>query len=127
MSDKPVILVVDDDAPILILMRTVLREFGFDARTASNGQAALAEAAQVSPDLILLDKNMPGMTLPEIIAALRSDSRLSQVPILILSGEPMSPGEIASLGAAGAAQKPFDITSLVDQIRAHVGTRTSRL
>lgn len=127
MSDKPVILVVDDDAPILILMRTVLREFGFEARTASSGEAALAEAAHTSPDLILLDKNMPGMTLPETIEALRRDLKLSQIPILILSGEPMAPGEIAALGAAGAVQKPFDLTGLVEQIRTHVGSRSSRL
>ncbi|MBK5259292.1 MAG: response regulator [Thermoanaerobaculia bacterium] len=127
MRGKPVILVVDDDAPILILMRSVLREFGFEARTASNGQAALAEAAQTSPDLILLDKNMPGMTMREIIDALRGHPLLSGVPILILSGDPMAPDEIAALGAAGAVQKPFDLARLVDQIRTHVGPGSSQL
>ena len=121
MSAKPVILVVDDDLPILTLMRNVLREFGFEARTASTGAAALDAVRERVPDLVLLDKNMPGMTGTDIIHALRSESGLGQVPVLILSGEPIERDEIARLGAAGAVMKPFDVMDLVERIRAHVG------
>jgi DNA-binding response OmpR family regulator len=120
MSSKPVILVVDDDAPILVLMRNVLREFGFEARVASDGQQAIAAVRQEIPDLILLDKNMPGMTLHETMRGLRQ-SAASTVPVLILSGEPLEQEEIAALGANGAVMKPFDVPELVDRIRSHVG------
>jgi DNA-binding response OmpR family regulator len=63
---------------------------------------------------------MPGMSGDEVIAAMR-ETGAREVPILILSGEPVPPAEIARLGVAGAVQKPFDIMALVDQIRAHVG------
>jgi DNA-binding response OmpR family regulator len=119
MSDRPVILVVDDDLPILTLMRNVLREFGFETRTASSGAAAIEEARRQPPDLVLLDKNMPGSSAGEVIHELRRETR--NVPILILSGEPLDSEEIARLGAAGAVMKPFDIADLVDRIRTHAG------
>ena len=120
MPSKPVILVVDDDLPILTLMKNILREFGFDPRVASTGQAAVEEARRASPDLVLLDLKMPGMSGDEVIAALRK-AGVGHTPILILSGDPVDPGEIARLGVAGAVQKPFDVMGLVDQIRQHVG------
>lgn len=118
---KPVILVVDDDVPVLTLMRTMLREFGFEPRTASNSSAAIEAARTSSPDLVLLDKNMPGTSLTDTIRSLRGEGGLRGVPIVILSGEPVDPDEIASLGVAGAVMKPFDVTELVERIRAYVG------
>ena len=120
MAERPVILVVDDDAPILLLMRNLLREFGFDPVTAATGEQAIAEARRRTPDLILLDRNMPGMSGDEVLGALRSDGALSSVPVLMLTGEPMEPDEIHALGAAGAILKPFDVNALVEMIRAHV-------
>jgi DNA-binding response OmpR family regulator len=120
MESKPVILVVDDDLPILMLMKNILREFGFDPRVASTGAEAVESARAAHLDLVLLDMKMPGMSGDEVIAAMR-ETGAREVPILILSGEPVPPAEIARLGVAGAVQKPFDIMALVDQIRAHVG------
>ena len=120
MPERPVILVVDDDAPILLLMRNLLREFGFDPVAAGSGAQALEEARKRTPDLILLDRNMPGMTGDETLRELRAFDTLSDVPILILSGEPIEPDEIERLGATGAVLKPFDVPSLVETIRGHV-------
>jgi CheY-like chemotaxis protein len=120
MSERPLILVVDDDAPILLLMRNVLREFGFEAVAAGSGEQAIAEARKRTPDLILLDRNMPGMTGDEVLRELRSDDGLAAVPILILSGEPLGPDEVERIGATGAVLKPFDLSSLVETIRGHV-------
>ena len=119
-SPRPIILVVDDDAPILLLMRNLLREFGFEAVAAGSGEQAIAEAQKRTPDLILLDRNMPGMSGDEVLRELRSRDTLSAVPILILSGEPIEPDEIERLGATGAVLKPFDVPSLVQTIRGHV-------
>jgi DNA-binding response OmpR family regulator len=120
MSPKPLILVVDDDAAIVMLMRSILREFGFESRTATNGEAAIDTARAERPDLVLLDKNMPGMSGSEVIRALRSEAGLEQVPILVLTGDPLGPDEIAELGANGTVQKPFDLQELVAKIQEHV-------
>lgn len=120
MSQRPVILVVDDDAPILLLMRNLLREFGFEPVAAGSGEQAIEEARKRTPDLILLDRNMPGMTGDEVLRALRSENELSSVPILIVSGEPLGPDEVKRLGATGHVLKPFDVPALVETIRGHV-------
>ena len=52
---------------------------------------------------------------------LRAHDGLSKVPILIVSGEPLDPDEIRRLGATGHVLKPFDVPSLVEKIRAHLG------
>lgn len=120
MPDRPLILVVDDDAPILLLMRNLLREFGFEPLAAASGQEAIQQAQQRKPDLILLDRNMPGMTGDEVLSTLRSLDGLAKTPILIVSGEPLEQNEIDELGATGAVLKPFDVPQLVATIRRHV-------
>ncbi len=120
MSESKTILVVDDDGPILVLMKNLLREFGFQAVIASTGEEAIAAARQQHPALVLLDKNMPGMTGHEIIRALRAEKGMERLPILILSGEPLDRRDLAALGADGAVQKPFDIPALISQIRRHL-------
>lgn len=123
MADKrPVILVVDDDAPILILMRNLLREFGFEPLAAGSGPEALDAVQTRKPDLILLDRNMPGMSGDEVVKAMRREAALSAVPVVMLTGEPMDPEEISRLGANAAVLKPFDVPALVQLIRSHLNS-----
>lgn len=118
-TDRPLILVVDDDAPILLLMRNVLREFGFDAVTAASGREALERVRTHNPKLILLDRNMPGMTGDEVLQQLRSDEGVPDVPVLILSGEPIEPDEVKRIGATAAVLKPFDVPQLIQTLRSY--------
>jgi len=122
MGEKPVILVVDDDVPILILMQNLLREFGFEPVTAASGSDAVELARGRRPSLVLLDKHMPGMSGEDVIRALRDDVGLAQLPILILSGEPVSKEDLDVLRADGAVLKPFDVMALVEQIRQQLGS-----
>jgi CheY-like chemotaxis protein len=121
MAEKPTILVVDDDRPILALMRNLLKEFGYHAVTADTGTEAINAAREQPPALVLLDKNMPGMTGDEVISMLRGEPGLDKLPILILSGERLSRDDLVALGADGAVQKPFDVMHLIEQIRHYVG------
>lgn len=120
MSDRPVILVVDDDAPILLLMRNLLREFGFDPVTAASGEKALEVVKQRPPALILLDRNMPGMNGDEVLRAMREDGALDGLPVLMLTGDPMGPEEVRRVGATAAVIKPFDVPALIELIRTHL-------
>src|SRR5512143_3691997 len=110
--NKRVILVVDD-VPITILMRSLLREFGFEPLTAMSGAEAVQAAREHHPDLILLDKNMPGMQCAEIVSELRANDDGRRTPILIVSGEPCTDAEVAALDADAAVQKPFDVQALI--------------
>ncbi len=120
MGEKPVILVVDDDGPILALMRNLLKEFGFQAVTAATGLEAIDVARQQQPALVLLDKNMPGMPGDQVIRTLRGEPGFDNLPILILSGERLTRADLAELGADGSVQKPFDVMVLINQIRQYV-------
>jgi CheY-like chemotaxis protein len=117
---RPKILVVDDDQPILTLMQNLLREYKFDTILADSGHAALDQVRSERPDLILLDMKMPNMSGEEAIRAIRAEPGLDQVPILIVSGEPVTRKEIEAVGADGAVTKPFDLDDLIHQIRSHV-------
>lgn len=117
---RPKILVVDDDQPILTLMQNLLREFKFDTLLADSGETAIALARSEKPDLILLDMKMPTMSGEDAIQAIRSQPGLKQVPIVILSGEPVSRQELANVGADGAVQKPFDLNDLIQKIQFHL-------
>jgi two-component system KDP operon response regulator KdpE len=119
MAPKPIILVVDDDLPILMLMRSLLREFGFEAVTAESGSEALTAARKVRPSVVLVDKNMPGMTGDQVIRELRNEPGFDDVPILILSGDPVSKADLAELRADGAVMKPFDVMQLIAQLRSY--------
>ena len=120
MAQRPLIMVVDDDAPILLLMRNLLREFGFETVVAASGAEALTAVQARTPDLILLDRNMPGMSGDEVVRALRQTDGLGSVPVLMLTGEPMNAHEIATLGATAAVLKPFDVPALIGLIRSHL-------
>jgi len=122
MSEKPVILVVDDDAPTLILMRALLREFGFEPVAVATGQQAVEEVRRQMPSLILLDKNMPGMSGSDVIQTLRAEG-IDATPVLILSGDPVDADELERFGARGAILKPFDVPKLIATLRSVVGSR----
>jgi DNA-binding response OmpR family regulator len=119
MQPRPRILVVDDDMPILVLMKNLLKEFGFEAVVASNGSQAIAEAKKARPDLMLIDRNMPGMSGDDVVKAVRMDG-VEAFPILILSGEPIDARELQRIGANGAVMKPFDVTVLIGEIRSRL-------
>lgn len=114
------ILVVDDDQPILLLMKNILTEFRFEAMTASSGPEAIQALRAEKPDLILLDMNMPGMTGDQVLREIRLEEGMDAVPVLILSGEPVSRETLEELGATGAVIKPFDLQDLLGTIRSLV-------
>src|SRR3954451_3374847 len=102
-------------------MRKLLAEFGFEAVTAMSGAEALEAARARLPALVLLDKNMPGMSGAEVALALRAEPAFERVPILILSGEPMTKKELEAMKADAAVLKPFDVMALVEQIKRYTG------
>jgi len=114
------LLVVDDDAVILDLLRVNFELEGHEVTTAPDGAAGLAEARRERPDLVVSDIMMPGMDGLELLAALRADPDLGQVPVVLLSAKAQSAEITAGLeaGATAYVTKPFDPLELVDLVRA---------
>ncbi len=114
---KRLILVADDDAPILRLVRTKLQMDGYRVITAINGQEALDMFENEQPDLIILDIMMPVMDGLETMRRIRADSH---VPIILLTARGAGRDKIRSLdmGADDYVTKPFDPDELSARVSA---------
>jgi DNA-binding response OmpR family regulator len=120
----PPILVVDDDAKIVRLVRTYLERDGFDVVTATDGRAALAAIERHQPALVVLDLMLPELDGRAVIRALRRDeaalgSGLAGTPVLILSARGSVGDRIAGLedGADDYLPKPFSPAELVLRVK----------
>lgn len=112
------ILSVDDDPDILDLILATL-EGDYEIVQASSGEEAVEKAKQTSPDLLILDYNLPGMTGPEICKALRKDPLFLNTPILMLTGKGETEDKVTGLeaGVDDYMVKPFDPQELMARIR----------
>ncbi|HEY5975664.1 MAG TPA: response regulator [Geobacteraceae bacterium] len=116
-TNLPRILVVDDEVAIQRFLRTVLSAEEFSLHQAETGHAALAAAAAVKPDLILLDLGLPDLDGVEVIQRIRE---WSPVPIIVLSVREREDDKVHALdaGADDYLTKPFGISELLARIRA---------
>jgi DNA-binding response OmpR family regulator len=114
------VLVVDDEPDLLCTVEYRLRFADCDVVTASNGQEGLEKAAAESPDLILLDTNMPVMNGHEMLEHLRADPNLKSIPVIMLTArcEPQDIAAASALGISDYVTKPFDFMQLMDKVRA---------
>jgi DNA-binding response OmpR family regulator len=113
---RPTILVVDDDAKIVRLVRTYLEREGFRVLEAGDGKAALAAIALEAPALVVLDVMLPEVDGLSIVRAVR---RTDRTPILMLSARGMTTDRIAGLdaGADDYLPKPFSPAELVIRVK----------
>lgn len=110
------ILVVDDEMPILRLLRRILTASGYDVLAASSGMQGLDMARQKQPDLILLDLSMPGM---DGLAVCRELRQWTDTPIIVVSarGEERYKVHALDLGADDYLTKPFGYDELLARVR----------
>src|SRR5215207_3724469 len=115
---EPLVLVVDDDAPIREALERALRLEGFAVDTAEGGRAALAAVAKGPPEAIVLDVTMPDLNGRAVCARLRADG--VRTPILILSARDEVADRVAGLqaGADDYLVKPFAVEELVARLVA---------
>lgn len=117
MSSEPTILVVDDDEPLLKLMEALLRTYRMIPVTASSGKEAIDIVRREDPDLAIVDLNMPDVSAGELVASIRRASRRSELPMIILSGDPVDEARRSETGIDVAILKPFDTADLIEKIR----------
>ncbi len=117
MSDRPVVLVCDDESQILRALRVILRDAGFESLPASDGEEALDLAAVHNPDAAILDLVLPGIDGVEICRRLREWSRM---PIIVLSavGEEDAKVRALAAGADDYVTKPFSPRELIARLQA---------
>jgi two-component system alkaline phosphatase synthesis response regulator PhoP len=114
------ILVVDDDAKIVRLVRTYLERDGFPVVTASDGASALQAIETHEPSLVVLDLMLPELDGHAVIRAVRKDEQSARTPILVLSARGSTIDRIGGLeeGADDYLPKPFSPAELVLRVKA---------
>ena len=122
MGSKPSqkVLVVDDEEPILELLKYNLEKQGYEVKTATNGQIALEVAKRFHPDLVLLDIMMPNMDGVEACRHLRAMPELANTFIVFLTARAEEYSEIAAfdVGADDYILKPIKPRALMSRISA---------
>ncbi|MDX8477385.1 response regulator transcription factor [Mesorhizobium sp. VK24D] len=111
------ILIVDDEPPIRKLLRVGLGSQGYAISEAPNAKAAIELIGTETPDLILLDLGLPGMTGLELLGKWRGDGL--DIPVVILSSRTDEAGIVTALelGADDYVTKPFGMNELIARIR----------
>src|SRR5215469_16396488 len=111
------ILVVADEPQITRVLKTTLSSQGYGVRSAANGEEALHEMKNWSPDLLITDLRMPGIDGLELCRRVRVDSR---IPIIVLSvkGEESIKVQALDAGADDYVTKPFSVNELLARVRA---------
>jgi EAL domain-containing protein (putative c-di-GMP-specific phosphodiesterase class I)/CheY-like chemotaxis protein len=121
----PRVLIADDDPSVRSTFRQALTRAGYDVVEAEDGKAALDRLAEVEPDLLLLDVQMPGMSGLEVIESVRSDPTTATVPIILVTGLDDADDRVRGLeaGATDYVTKPVYLAELVARVDAHLRTR----
>lgn len=116
------IMVVDDTAPNLKIMGSILEGVGYKTTFAMNGQQAIERLATVTPDLILLDWMMPEINGLEVCERLQANPQHQQIPIIFLTARQDRESCVQALetGAVDYITKPFHRLELLARVRTHL-------
>lgn len=114
-TNKPVVVVIDDEVQLRRLLRVSLEANGYKVYEAPTGQQGLAEAASRHPDVVVLDLGLPDMDGLEVVTRLRE---WSAVPIIVVSVRESEQDKVAALrgGADDYLTKPFSTAELLARL-----------
>jgi signal transduction histidine kinase len=121
-NSKGTILVVDDTPSNLMLLESILQEKGYIVRAAISGELALKTIQKQSPDLILLDVNMPGMNGYELCKTLKADLIHAEIPVIFVSAATDTSDKLRAFEEGGVdyVTKPFQSLEVLARVENHL-------
>lgn len=122
MADRPCVLLVEDEPAQREILRYNLSAEGYDVTIAENGDDALLLADEVSPDLVLLDWMLPGVSGIEVLRRLKTRRQTSEIPVIMLSARSEEVDRVRGLetGADDYMIKPYSVSELMARIRTQL-------
>jgi DNA-binding response OmpR family regulator len=114
------ILVVEDDESMRELLRLHLSSAGYAVEVAEDAIAAGYALLKAPPDLIICDVEMPHMDGIELVAALRADQAMPQVPVIFLTSDEEREGRARELGVTEYLNKPIRLEELLKAVYRHL-------
>jgi two-component system alkaline phosphatase synthesis response regulator PhoP len=126
---RETILAIDDDDDILELIDHNLSREGYRVLKVSSGEQALKLAREDSPDIILLDLMLPGVSGFDLCRILKNDGQTARIPIIIVSAKDEVSDVVAGLelGADDYIAKPFSVSLLLARVRAVLRRKSKAL
>ncbi|MCA3245506.1 MAG: phosphate regulon transcriptional regulator PhoB [Azospirillum sp.] len=117
---KPHLVIVEDEAALIELLRYNFEKEGFRVTTAADGEAALVTVAEAEPDLVILDWMLPHISGLEVCRQLRRKPETRELPIIMLTARGEETDRVRGLevGADDYVAKPFSPSELVARVRA---------
>jgi DNA-binding response OmpR family regulator len=117
------VLVVDDEANILLSLEFLMKKAGYEVRLAHDGEEALAEIGRARPDLVLLDVMMPKRNGFDVCEAIRANPEWRAVRVILLTakGRDIEREKGLALGADDYITKPFSTREVVERVTAWIG------
>jgi signal transduction histidine kinase len=124
-TSEGTILIVDDDQESLCLLEEILYRAGYYVQKANSGEKAQNMIKNEQPELIILDLRMPGMDGLELCRKVKSDSAISGIPILFISGYGQMEDKVKAFEAGGVdfITKPFQPYEIIARVKAHLSLR----
>lgn len=121
-NNSPQILIIDDSPETLQVLTDILDYHGYRVSPFSSGKAALKSMTAETPDLILLDIEMPVMNGYEVCSRLKSDEKTRKIPVIFISGRDDTTDKIKGFKTGGIdyITKPFQITEVIARIETHL-------
>jgi CheY-like chemotaxis protein len=119
------VLVLEDNPLNLKLIKDVLEYQGFDVRTAASGEEEVVAKLSDSPDLVLMDLQLPGMDGHQALLRIRADPRCSGIPVVAVTASAVKEDveRAAAPGFDGYIAKPIDIHALPGQVAGFLSGR----
>jgi DNA-binding response OmpR family regulator len=120
MKGKRKVLVIEDDPTVARGLKVLLEAEGYSVKVTSNGTAGVAATSTFSPDLVLLDVNLPQMAGTEVCRQLRARGFANSIIMLTARQEQIDKIIGLEAGADDYVTKPFDTRELLARVRAHL-------
>lgn len=117
---KPTVMIVEDEASLVTMLRYNLEKEGYNVTEASDGEEAVTVADETPPDAVILDWMLPRMSGIEVCRQLRRKTETRTVPIIMLTARSEETDKVRGLnvGADDYMTKPFSMPELVARVRA---------
>lgn len=121
-TQKPLILIIEDDVAINSMIKSIIESEGYSALSAETGQDGLDIAGHHTPDLLILDIHLPGMHGLDVIRNFKAVPRLEAVPIIMLTADLFKAEASFELGADEYIMKPIRKNQLMSYITKYLAT-----
>jgi len=119
---KKKILIIEDEAAIVELLRILFTREGYEVSVCQTGRDALATIKQVNPHLIILDVMLPGLDGATLVRIMNEDPQLSSIPVIVSSALGESEKMFVAYPQVKAfCSKPFDLQNFIAKVKQAIG------